>query len=249
MMSLKHRIIPVILYDGMSVIKPVQFKHPARRVGTLMQAIQVYETRKIDELIIINIMATPTGEQYFTQIKDYTEQCYMPVTLGGGIKTLDDIKLALDHGADKVSIQDAILHDKKLIYNAANKFGSQCIVVSVDCMFKEKYIRSFTENFIYPVADWCKYLEAEGAGEILLTSVKHDGLMQGYDREMIRAVTEKVKIPVIANGGCGEPHHMLEALEAGAHAVAASSMFLYTEYTPKDCAKYLDANGWNVRLR
>jgi len=200
------------------------------------QYIQVMERRNIDELIILDIEATPKErEPNFVKLRQFCDNLYCPVTYGGGIRTLDHIRTALSSGADKVAIRTC----DDIMREAAEKFGSQAIVAVMD-------IDSYDGPEI--LGFFAQMLERMGAGEILLTDVPRDGTLEGYNIELIEAVSDAVDIPVIANGGCGEPVHMLQALEAGASAVAAGSMFLYTEYTPRDCARELIEWGQDVRL-
>ena len=231
---LKHRIIPVLLTDGNGqCVKPVSFQRPYRKLGTMEQYIRVVENRNVDELIIIDIEATNQKRKPdFNKLRSYCDNLYCPVTYGGGISTLDDISMALNNGADKVAIRSI----QGLIPGAVKKFGAQAIVYVMDWHGEDDPIK------------WAQYAEHLGGGEILLNDVYKDGTMEGYNLELIKDVSRAVSIPVIALGGCGEPAHMAQALSAGASAVAAGSMFLYTDYTPKNCAEYLDKQGFPVRL-
>lgn len=232
---LKNRIITTLLWDGMQCVKPVSFERPYRKLGTMEQYIRVIETRNIDELILIDIEATPKGRPpNYVKLRQFCDNLYCPVTYGGGIRTLDDIRMALENGADKVAIKT----EHNLLDRAAEKFGSQAIVAVMD-------VDSDWEEEVGLIA--CNY-ELKGAGEILLTNTQLDGTMEGYDLKLIEFVSQALDIPVIANGGCGEPVHMLQALDAGADAVAAGSMFLYTEHTPRSCAEALTEWGCDVRL-
>lgn len=204
-----------------------------RRVGSPRQAVSIHNLRNVDELILLDIGATPNGTgPDFETIRSVTDIAFMPLTVGGGVRSLDDIHDLLNAGADKVSIRTAI----ELIEPGARKFGSQCIVASIDAKPGQVPVKLAQE------------VERRGAGEILLTSVARDGTFEGYDLELIRSVSAAVSIPVIASGGCGDYRHMADALNAGAHAVAASSIFLFTEATPKGAAEYLSAKGFHMRL-
>ena len=229
---IKGRVIPVILWDGMNCVQTVRFARPARVFGSLMDAVRVYERRNVDELILLNI-----NSEFSTDVMQYTRELFCPVTLGGGIKTLKHIEQALRSGADKVAIRTA--GTPEFIEAASRRFGAQAIVRAIDVMpqtdIKEELIK---------VTD----AELAGAGEILLTSVKHNGTMQGCHQFHIMLASGIVNIPVIAHGGCGKPKHMLEAIKAGAHAVAASTMFLFTETTPRDCSRYLAEHGIAARV-
>lgn len=236
-MTLKHRIIPILLTDGQgNCVKPIRFQRPYRKAGSLMQYVKMFEKRNTDELIILDIEATKEGRLIDCEkIKEYTKELFCPLTLGGGIKSLDDINKLLQSGADKVAIKSAIA----IIEPASKKFGSQCITYVVDCGDNACETTAGTD---------CQWVEMMGAGEILLTQIAFDGTMEGYDYYIIHEVSNMIDIPVIASGGCSEPADMVKAIKAGASAVAASSMFLFKDYTPKDCAEYLHKKGIAVRV-
>lgn len=237
---LKHRIIPVLLTDGTGqCVKPVAFGRPYRKLGTMEQYINVIERRNVDELFIIDITATEQGrEPDFKKLNKWCSNLFCPVTYGGGIKTLDHIQQALQNGADKVAIKTNI----SIIPQAAQKFGAQAIVGVLDCIYEydiaELQEELYTELHIF---------EQLGVGEILITDTSVDGRMDGYNLDLIGNASDYLDIPVVALGGCGEPVHMLQALEAGASAVAAGSMFLYTDITPRMCAEQLSEWGCEVR--
>lgn len=241
---LKKRIITSLLYDSdFMCVKPVAFERPYRRLGTMQQYMNVIERRNIDELLLLDICATTEGRgPQFEKLREICGNVFCPVTIGGGIRSLDDISQLLQCGADKVAIRT----HTHLIYEVARKFGSQAIVGAVDSQF----IVDGWNTYIIDDKKYndITYLEHLGAGEILLTCMICDGRMQGYNKGLINRVSKMLKIPLIANGGCGTPHHMLEAFAAGANAVAAGSMFLYTDVTPRDCAEYLTKHGEPVRL-
>lgn len=224
---LKHRIIPILLWDGIQVVQSVQFKRPHRPVGSMMQYIKVMETRNIDELIILDVNATiEKRKPKFEEIKEFTKELFCPVTIGGGITELDDIgRLIRECGADKVAIRT----NQFLVYDAVHKFGAQAIVSAID---------------IYPYHCFTKNV----AGELLITSVLNNGAMIGYQLNLIDWAKD-YNVPIIINGGCGTPQHMIEAIKCGASAVAASSMFLFTDHTPRSCARALHAAGIPVRLQ
>lgn len=189
--------------------------------------LRLLERRDIDELIILDIAATPNGRgPRFEEIAELCAGMFCPITVGGGIRSLDDIRQLLAIGADKCSIRTA----KHLISEASRKFGAQAIVVDV---------RDVEE---------AQNAEADGAGELLLQSIDRDGMMCGYDLDLIRSVSSAVSIPVIAAGGCGTYEHMREAIEAGAHAVASGAMFQFADATPKGAARYLYEHGIPVRI-
>jgi cyclase len=203
-----------------------------------MSAAKLYESRGCDELILLDIDATPNRRApRFEEIKQFTSQLYCPLAIGGGIRTIGDINRMLNSGADKVIINTHA--HPHFIEEAAFKFGSQCITVAID------YEAS---SYIDSIVDIAALMEDSGAGEIILTNKGLDGVKGGYDLPTIKAVSYAVKIPVIANGGCNSPQDMLLAINSGAHAVAASSMFLYNNVTIQQCKSYLDKYGIPVRI-
>jgi len=249
---LKTRIIPTLLWKDVGLVKGMKFDS-WRRVGTVLPAIKVYNTREVDELILVDITATREGnEPDYDSIVDFTAECFVPLTVGGGVKNLQQIKKLLRAGADKVAINSAAYQAPDLIQNAANLFGKQCIVVSIDARqlatgLYECYSHAGTQATGKSPDVWAKTVETLGAGEILLTSIDRDGTMQGYDLELIRSVTESVNIPVIASGGAGSYDDMYQAIAARASAVAAASIFHFTEQTPLEAKKYLESKGIATR--
>lgn len=251
---LKTRIIPTVLFKGVGIVKGVGFDS-WRRVGTALQSIRVYNLREVDELIFLDIAATPDGARpNFQEIDELADSCFMPMTVGGGVQTIADIRDLLAVGADKVAINTAAVNTPDLIRDAASEFGAQCIVVSIDVKRRSDGTREVvthcgrTATGRNPI-DWAKAVEGLGAGEILLTSVERDGTMSGYDVDLVRDVTAAVTIPVIASGGCGEYRHMADVL-AGSRAAAlgAASIFHFTEQTPREAKRYLSERGFHVRL-
>lgn len=251
---LKVRIIPTLLWKNVGLVKGMSF-NSWRRVGTAMPAIKVYNTRQVDELIFLDITATQEGrEPDYETIEELTAECFVPMTVGGGVRSLEHVKNLLRAGADKVAINSAAYEMPDLIREAANKFGSQCIVASIDVRKQQNgkyecYSRSGTQATGIELTAWVKTVEGQGAGEILITSVELDGTMEGYDLEMLRQVTNSVqKIPVIASGGAGNYEHLNQALkESGVSAVAAASIFHFTQQTPLEAKKYLSERGVPVR--
>jgi len=237
---LKHRVIPVLLTDGTGqCVKPVAFGRPYRRLGTMEQYIRVTEGRNVDELIIIDITATDQKrEPNFEKLRSWCDNLFCPVTYGGGIYSTDHIRTALSNGADKVAIK----RNWSIIPKAAHQFGSQAIVGVLDW---PSY--GMEQNNVAAMAA-ANLLQEEGCGEILLTDMVFDGQMEGYNQELIHDVSRAVSIPIIALGGCGAVSDMGLALSNGASAVAAGSMFLYTDITPKDCSRALYSMGIPARV-
>lgn len=249
---LKRRIIPTLLWKDVGLVKGVAF-NSWRRVGTVLPAVKVYNLRDVDELIIMDISAThQTRNPHYEEIKEFAGECFVPLTVGGGINKIAQIKSLLRSGADKVAINTAAYCVPGLIDEAAKEFGTQCIVASIDAKHNgrsyECYSHCGTQNMGKDPLIWAQELESRGAGEILLTSISQDGVMQGYDRDLIRSVCAAVKIPVICSGGAGNYQHMQEAFQDGADAVAAASIFHFTQSTPFEAKHYLHANNTPVRL-
>lgn len=250
---LKTRIIPTLLLKGLGLVKGVGFDS-GRRVGAALQSIRVYNLREVDELVLLDIAATPAGGRPdFRQIDELADNCFMPMTVGGGVRSLEDIRDLLAVGADKVAINSAALATPELVRSGAREFGAQCIVGAIDvrrhadgrCEVYGECGRAPTGRD--PVA-WAKELATLGAGEILLTSIERDGTMKGYDTALVRDVAAAVNVPVIASGGCGTYADMHEVLTATrASAVAAAAIFHFTEQTPREAKEYLAARGVAVR--
>ena len=250
---LKVRVIPTLLWKDYGLVKGIGFDS-WRRVGTVLPAIKVYNTREVDELILVDITATAEArEPDYESVAEFSAECFVPLTVGGGIRTLEHITNLLLAGADKVSINSAAYETPALVTEAANRFGSQCIVASIDARRMpdgrhECISRSGTMPMGRRPADWAREVEALGAGEILITSVERDGTMQGYDMELIQQVTSVVQIPVIASGGAGNYDHMAATIRTGrASAAAAASIFHFTQQTPLEAKRHMASLGIPVR--
>lgn len=251
---LKTRIMPTLLFKGVGLVKGVGFDS-WRRVGTALQSIRVYNLRQVDELVFMDIGATPRGAKPdFREIDELADNCFMPMTVGGGVGTIEDIRALLAVGADKVSINTAAVETPELVRAGAREFGTQCIVVSIDVKQHPDKRREVMTHCGQkatgrdPVA-WARELEALGAGELLVTSIERDGSMSGYDVDLLRDISSAVSIPVIASGGCGSYQHMADVLSGSrASAVAAASIFHFTEQTPLEAKQYLAERGFRVRL-
>ena len=241
---LAHRIIPTLLCRGRQLIKGSRFD-AWRSVGVATQAARIHQTRGVDELIILDIGATPENRGCDTgMIEELTADCFMPITVGGGIRVLEDVDGLFRAGADKVAIGTRV----ELIRPIAMKWGSQSIVAAVDVKDGTVWTHCGRKNTGYRPNDYAKMIEVIGAGEILLTSIDREGTMQGYDLDLVRRVSDAVSIPVIAHGGCSGRKDMVSAIEAGASAVAAGALFQFDDTTPQDCARHLAANGIEARV-
>ena len=251
---LKIRMMPTLLHRDVGLVKGVGFDS-WRRVGTAMQAIKVYNMREVDELVFLDVTATAEARSPdFRLIDELADECFMPLTVGGGIRNLDDVRRLLQVGADKVAVNTAAVETPSLVRQIADRFGSQCVVVSIDVRRHaddrlEVFTRSGTTATGRDPVALAKDVEALGAGEILLTSVERDGRMDGYDVDLIRRVTQAVRIPVIASGGAGSYADMAAALREGkASALAAASIFHFTQQTPLEAKRFLHAEGFHVRF-
>jgi cyclase len=245
--------MPTLLFKEVGLVKGIGFDS-WRRVGSAMQAVKVYNLRQVDELVLMDIRATLEGRgPDLATVDELADECFMPLTVGGGVRTIEDVRSLLMVGADKVSMNSGAIENPTLIREVADRFGSQCAVVSIDARrYADSKYRVFThagtrDTGIDPV-DVAREAERMGAGEIILTSIDHDGAMDGYDVELTNRVAEAVRIPVIASGGAGTYQHMADALGMGhASAVAAASMFHFTEQTPLEAKRYLSELGYPVR--
>jgi imidazole glycerol-phosphate synthase subunit HisF len=251
-MSLAIRIIPVITHRGHNAIKGTQF-NSWRSIGDVRTQVEVFQSREVDELVLLDISATYEGRSPDLElVRSLAETCFMPLAVGGGVHSTQDVGNLLANGADKVVINSAAIGDPNIIGDSAHKYGSQAIVVSIDaklCGFNDYSVYSDSgtkDTSLHPVA-WAKICEDRGAGEILLTSIDMEGSLLGYDIDLIRMVSDAVRIPVVANGGAGRYRHFKEALDVGAHGVAAGAMWAFLDYTPAEAAEYLHSNDYRVR--
>ena len=249
------RIIPCLDVKAGRVVKGTNFVS-LRDAGDPIELASVYDKEMADELVFLDI--TASNEQRDTIVKvanDCASQVFIPFTIGGGIRTVDDFKALLREGADKISINSSAIMNPNLISEAADKFGSQCVVVAIDAKRREDgsgwniFKNGGRIDMGIDAVEWAMKANELGAGEILLTSMDCDGIKQGYDLELTRTIAENVSIPVIASGGAGKEEHFLEALTDGkADAALAASLFHYKELEISDLKKYLNKNGVSVRL-
>lgn len=227
------RVIPVLLLKNGGLVKTVKFKKP-NYIGDPINAVKIFNEKEVDELVFLDIEATKLGkEPDYNKIEEIASECFMPLAYGGGIKNIDQVKHIVGIGVEKVILNTSAALKTELISQIAGIYGSQCAVVSVDVrkdMFGKYvcYIHSGKYKVKQKITDFVKSLENAGAGEIILTSIDREGTFKGYDIDLIRQVTEKVSIPVVANGGASKIEDFAEAvLKGGASAVAAGSLFVY----------------------
>ena len=250
---LAKRIIPCLDVDAGRVVKGVKFVG-LRDAGDPVEVAQIYDREGADELCFLDITASHEDREIILDVVARTaDQLFMPLTVGGGINRLEEIRKLLRAGADKVSINTGAVARPEFVREAAETFGSQCIVVAIDAKRAGKGWQVFTHGGRKPTGidacEWAEKMAAYGAGEILLTSMDRDGTKQGYDLELTRAISDRVAIPVIASGGVGNLEHIYEGLTQGkASAALAASIFHYREFTIGECKRYLHERGIPVRL-
>lgn len=249
------RIIPCLDVNRGRVVKGVNFVNLID-AGDPVECAAVYDRAGADELVFLDITASSDARSTVVDmVKAVAKRVFIPFTVGGGIRTVEDFRTILNAGADKVSVNSAAVKNPQLIRDAAEKFGSQCVVVAIDAKRRESdngwdvYLNGGRVNTGIDAVEWARKAEALGAGEILLTSMDCDGTKAGYDLELTRAVSESVNIPVIASGGAGTMEHFLNAFRDGkADAVLAASLFHFREIEIADLKKYLRENGESVRI-
>jgi cyclase len=253
------RVIPCLdVHDG-KVTRGVQFGRAEagelRNVGDPVELALRYDRQGADEMVFFDITASAHGRASMIEVIERSaDQCFMPLTVGGGVRTVDDMYAMLKAGADKTSINSSALATPDLIRAGAERFGSQCIVVSIDCKQVapgrwEVFSHGGRKSTGLEALEWAQRAEALGAGEIVLNSIDADGTKAGFDLEITRRVSEGVKIPVVASGGAGKLAHLAEVLKEGkADAVLAASIFHFGEYTVGDVKRYLRGEGIHVRM-
>lgn len=249
------RIIPCLDVHGGRVVKGVNFVD-LRDAGDPVEIGRAYDAAGADELVFLDITASSDArETVVDMVRKVAETVFIPFTVGGGIRTVEDFRMLLREGADKISINSSAINTPELISNAADKFGSQCVVVAIDAKRRADgsgwniYKNGGRIDVGLDAVEWARRVEHLGAGEILLTSMDCDGTKTGYDLELTRTIAENVQIPVIASGGAGRLRHFKDALTDGkADAALAASLFHYKELEIKEVKEYLRKEGVSVRL-
>lgn len=255
MNELTKRVIPCLDIKDGRVVKGVQFLN-LRDAGDPVECARVYEDNLADELCFLDIAASSDKREILIHlVEDVARQIFIPFTVGGGIRTVEDVRAVLTRGADKVSINTAAFQNPKLLKDASEIFGSQCIVCAIDAKFNkernryEVYLHGGRTETGREALDWAKEAEEMGAGEILLTSMDRDGTKEGYDIPLLQLLTSNLEIPVIASGGAGNAEHFVEAiLRGGADAVLAASIFHFSEHSILDVKYNMKEMGIPVRL-
>lgn len=253
-MGLKVRVVPCLDVASGRVVKGTKFKE-LRDAGDPVELAALYDREGADEIVFYDITATHERRETATALaRAAAEEVFVPYTIGGGVRTVDDMRAMLRAGADKVSINSAAVRDPGLIDGGAERFGSQCVVLSVDVKRREDggagwevYLNGGRENTGMDAVEWLVEGERRGAGEYVLNSIDSDGTETGYDLDLISSVAEKTGLPIVASGGAGHPDHMAEAVRAGASAVLAASIFHFGEWSIAEVKERLAAVGVPVR--
>jgi len=251
---LKKRIIPCLDIKNGRVVKGINFADLID-AGDPAEHAKLYNDNGADEICFLDITATNQNRNIILEtVKKTAEKCFIPLTVGGGVRNLEDIRNLLNSGADKVSINTAAVNNRDLITKSAEQFGAQCIVVAIDVKKNkngkwEIFTNGGKKATNIDVMEYVKEIEKLGAGEILLTSMDRDGTKEGYDLELIKSVSEKVSIPIIASGGAGNLKHLYEGFKIGnASAVLAASIFHFGNYSIIEAKQYLETKGIPVRI-
>jgi cyclase len=247
------RIIPCLDVNNNRVVKGINFVN-LKDAGDPVEVAKAYDKAGADELVFLDITASSDHrETVVDMVRRVAEQVFIPFTVGGGIRTVDNFKELLREGADKISINSSAIDNPRLISDAADKFGSQCVVVAIDAKRREDgsgwniYKHGGRIDTGIDAVEWAMKADKLGAGEILLTSMDCDGTKAGYDIELTKIISESVSIPVVASGGAGTKEHFYDAFEAGAEAALAASLFHYKELEINDLKQYLNERGVPVR--
>jgi cyclase len=250
---LKNRIIPCLDVKNGRVVKGINFVDLVDAGDPVEQA-KIYDEQGADELCFLDITASNENRNIILDtVKKTAEKCFVPLTVGGGVRTLEDIRNLLLAGADKVSINTAAIQNPEVIVDSSKKFGSQCIVVAIDAKKNGDKWEIFTHggrnNTGFDAIKFAKKMEESGAGELLVTSMDRDGTQVGYDIDLMSKISSKVNIPVIASGGVGNLDHLVDGIKLGnASAVLAASIFHYGKYSVKEAKEYLNSKGIPVRI-
>ncbi len=248
------RVIPCLDVKDGRVVKGINFVN-LKDAGDISEVASAYDKAGADELVFLDITASSDSrDTQLEWVREVASRVFIPFTVGGGIRTVEDFKAILREGADKIAIHSAAIMNPQLISDGADKFGSQCVVVAIDAKRREDgkgwtiYKNGGRVDMGIDAVEWAMKAEKLGAGEILLTSMDCDGTKDGYDLELTKIISENVKIPVIASGGAGKLEHFYDALNVGAEAVLAASLFHYKELEIKQVKEYLRGRGVSVRL-
>ena len=250
---LKNRIIPCLDGKNGRVVKGINFVD-LKDAGDPVEQAKVYSDGGADEICFLDITASNENrDTIYNVVKDTSKKCFVPLTVGGGVRSIEDINKLLNCGADKVSINTAAVQNAELVIESSKKFGSQCIVVAIDAKKNGEIWEVFThggrKNTGINAIEFAKKMEECGAGELLITSMDRDGTQVGYDIDLMNKISSTINIPVIASGGVGNLDHLVDGIKLGkASAVLAASIFHYGKYSVKEAKQYLDSKGIPVRI-
>jgi cyclase len=250
---LKNRIIPCLDVKNGRVVKGINFVD-LKDAGDPVEQAKVYSDGGADEICFLDITASNENrDTIYNVVKDTSKKCFVPLTVGGGVRSIEDINKLLNCGADKVSINTAAVQNAELVIESSKKFGSQCIVVAIDAKKNGEIWEVFThggrKNTGINAIEFAKKMEECGAGELLITSMDRDGTQVGYDIDLMNKISSIINIPVIASGGVGNLDHLVDGIKLGkASAVLAASIFHYGKYSVKEAKQYLDSKGIPVRI-
>jgi len=250
---LKNRIIPCLDVKNGRVVKGINFVD-LKDAGDPVEQAKIYSDGGADEICFLDITASNENRDIIYDVIEKTsKKCFVPLTVGGGVRSIEDVNKLLNCGADKVSINTAAVLNSKVVIESSKKFGSQCIVVAIDAKKNSDKWEIFTHggrnNTGIDAIEFAKRMEDYGAGELLVTSMDRDGTQNGYDNNLISNISSKVNIPVIASGGVGNLDHLVDGIKLGnASAVLAASIFHYGKYSIKEAKEYLDLKGIPVRI-
>ena len=250
---LKKRIIPCLDVKNGRVVKGINFVD-LQDAGDPVEQAKIYSDGGADEICFLDITASNENrDTIYEVVKETSKKCFVPLTVGGGVRNVEDINKLLNCGADKVSINTAAVQDANVVVESSKKFGSQCIVVAIDAKKNgdkwDVYTHGGRNNSGLDALDFAKKMEDSGAGELLVTSMDRDGTQIGYDIDLMKKISKKVNIPLIASGGVGNLDHMVEGIKEGnASAVLAASIFHYGTHSVKEAKEYLNSKGVPVRI-
>ena len=250
---LKKRIIPCLDVKNGRVVKGINFVD-LKDAGDPVEQAKIYSDGGADEICFLDITASNENREIiYDVVKKTSKKCFVPLTVGGGVRSIDDVKKLLNFGADKVSINTAAVQNPEVVVESSKKFGSQCIVVAIDAKKNADKWEVFTHggrnNSTNDALEYAKQMEENGAGELLVTSMDRDGTQVGYDIDLMTKISSKVNIPVIASGGVGNLDHLVDGIKLGkASAVLAASIFHYGKHSVKEAKDYLDSKGIPVRI-
>jgi len=250
---LKNRIIPCLDVKNGRIVKGINFLD-LKDAGDPVAQAKIYSDGGADEICFLDITASNENrDTIYEVVKNTSKKCFVPLTVGGGVKSVEDINKLLNCGADKVSINTAAVQNPDLVKDSSKKFGSQCIVVAIDAKKNRDKWEIFTHggrnNTQIDAIEFAKKIENDGAGELLVTSMDRDGTQTGFDTDLMLQISSKVNIPLIASGGVGNLDHLVDGIKLGkASAVLAASIFHYGKFTIKQAKEYLDSKGIPVRI-